>query len=142
VEAVVLLANSAEATSVGTVSALGIGWSVTGTPTPPTAIIILIKVPWDQTNTQHILRLHLVDSDGNDVMMAHAPTGEDAPLEIQADFEVGRPAGLPRGTDIDHVIPLSIAPGMPLIPGQIYQWRLQIDGEEKAARSFLVRRSS
>jgi hypothetical protein len=58
------------------------------------------------------------------------------------DFEVGRPAGLLRGTDIDHVIPLSIAPGMPLIPGQIYQWRLQIDGDEKAVRSFHVRRLS
>ena len=123
-------------------SVLGIGWSVTGTPTPPSAIIILIKVRWDQTNTQHILRSHLVDGDGNDVVMPQGPTGEDVPLEIQADFEVGRPAGLPRGTDIDHVIPLSIAPGMPLIPGQIYQWRLEIDSDEKAVRSFLVRRFS
>jgi hypothetical protein len=40
------------------------------------------------------------------------------------------------------VMSLNIAPGIPLIPGQIYQWRLQIDGDEKAVRSFLVRRSS
>ena len=139
-EAILLLPNSAEATSVGTVSALGIGWSMVSTPTPPTAVIIFIKVPWDQTNTRHQLRLHLVDADGNDVMIAQTPTGEAAPLEVQADFEVGRPPGLPHGTDIDQVMSLNIAAGMPLIPGETYQWRVQINGEEKAARSFLVRR--
>ena len=135
-----LLANSAEGTAVGTVSALGIGWSITGTPTPPTAVIIFIKVPWDQTNMQHQLKLSLVDADGNAVMLAQTPMGEPAPLEVTADFEVGRPPGLPHGTSIDQALPINIGAGLPLIPGQMYQWRVSINGKDLAARSFLVRK--
>jgi hypothetical protein len=139
VEAILLLANSAEATPTGTVSALGIGWSVISSPTPPTAIVILLKVPWDLTNVKHRLRLRLVDADGSEVMISQPPTGELAPLEVQAEFEVGRPPGLPHGTDIDQALSLNIAAGLPLIPGHSYQWRLDIDDEASAARSFLVR---
>jgi hypothetical protein len=139
VEAILLLANSAEATPTGTVSALGIGWSVISAPTPPTAIVILIKVPWDRTNVKHQLRLRLTDADGSDVMMPQPPTGEAVPLEVLAEFEVGRPPGLPHGTDIDQAMALNIGAGLPLVPGRSYQWRLDIDERPSATRSFFVR---
>jgi hypothetical protein len=140
VEATLLLANSAEAGPNGTVSALGIGWSITGTPTPPIALVLLIKVPWDQTNVKHRLTLKLVDSDGHDVMLGQTQLGGDpAPLLIDGEFEVGRPPGLPHGTPIDQAMPITIGPGLPLIPGRGYQWRLEIDGDAVASRSFLVR---
>lgn len=139
-EAILLLANSAEGTPTGTVSALGLGWSVIGTPTPPTAMVILIKVPWDQTNVRHQLLLRLADADGGvGVMIPQPPTGELAPLEVRAEFEVGRPPGLPHGTDIDQALALNIGAGLPLIPGHSYQWRLDIDDEPAATRSFFVR---
>lgn len=136
-----LLANSAEATPAGTVSALGIGWSVTSTPTPPAALVVLIRVPWDLTNVPHQLLLKLVDADGQDVMLGLTPFGDEAPLEIRGEFEVGRPAGIPRGTPIDQVMPINIGAGLALVPGGRYEWRLSIDGEELATRSFLVRTS-
>jgi hypothetical protein len=140
VDATLLLANSAESTPVGTVSALGIGWSVVGTPTPPSAVIIFLKVPWDRTNIKHSLQLKLLTADGHDVMFGQTPTGEAAPLEVIAEFEVGRPPGLPHGTPIDQALPINIAPGLPLIPGQVYEWRLTVnDDEAVATRSFLVR---
>lgn len=134
-----LLANSAEATPAGTVSALGIGWSVTVTPTPPQALIVLLRVPWDVTNVKHELLLKLVDGDGHDVLLGQTPFGEPAPLEIRGEFEVGRPAGIPHGTPIDQAMPITIGPGLPLVPGGSYEWRLSIDGEDLASRSFLVR---
>jgi hypothetical protein len=139
VDATLLLANSAEATPSGTVSALGLGWSVTVTPTPPTAVIILLLVPWDQANIKHDLYLRLTDSDGNVVLIPQPPTGDMGPLEVSGEFEVGRPPGLPHGTDIDHPMPLNISAGLTLTPGQRYQWRLDIDGETVATRGFLVR---
>jgi hypothetical protein len=138
-EATLLLANSAEPTPTGTVSALGIGWSMISTPTPPVALVILIKVPWDVTNVKHELLLKLVDADGHDVMLGVTPFGDPAPLEIRGEFEVGRPAGLPHGTAIDQAMPINVGAGLPLVPGLSYEWRLIIDGEERAARSFLVR---
>lgn len=139
-DALIVLANSAESTSTGTVSALGLGWSITTTPTPPAAVILLINVPWDQTNLRHAMRLSLEDADGRDVMLGQTPAGEPAPLEIRAEFEVGRPAGLPHGTPLDQAMPISIGPGLELAAGERYQWRLSIDDVEVAVRSFLVRR--
>lgn len=138
-EVVLLLANSAEPTPVGTVSALGLGWSVTSTPTGPSAVVVFIKVPWDLTNRKHRMHLQLVDSDGKDVYFGKTPEGEDAPVEVRAEFEVGRPPGLLHGTEIDQAFPINIAPGLELTAGQIYQWRVRIDDVDMASRSFYVR---
>lgn len=139
-EAVVLLANAAESGSNGLVNALGLGWSVTVTPTGPAAIVVLMKVPWTETNQQHRFTLKLVDADGQDVLLGQNPqTGESAPLQLEGQFEVGRPPGLPHGTALDNALTINIGPGLPLTPGATYQWRLEINGDEAANRSFFVR---
>lgn len=138
-EAVLLLANSAEASPNGLVHALGLGWSVTSSPTPPAAVIVLLQVPWDQTNMRHKFRLSLVDADGHGVMLGQDPlSGQPAPLSIEGEFEAGRPPGLPHGTPIDQQLTLNIGP-LPLPPGQAYEWRLEINGGDVAARRFMVR---
>jgi hypothetical protein len=110
-EAILLPASSAESAPNGLVHALGMGWSVTVSPTPPAALIVLLKVPWDQTNHRHGFRLSLVDGDGHGVMPGRDPsTGTAAPLYIEGTFEAGRPPGLPHGTDIDQALTLSIPP--------------------------------
>lgn len=138
-QATLLLANSAEATPVGTVSALGIGWTVTSAPTPPAALVVLMQIPWDQTNLNHTLEITLLDADGYAVQLGQTATGERAPLQITGDFEAGRPPGLPHGTPIDQAMAINVLPGLPLVPGQAYQWQLKIDGEDIASRRFLVR---
>ncbi|MGF1663894.1 MAG: hypothetical protein ACFCVG_15780 [Kineosporiaceae bacterium] len=121
------------------VHALGAGWSVTGSPTPPMAVVALIKVPWDQANTQHVARLELVDADGQPVTV-QGPAGAQA-LKVEQVFEVGRPPGLPRGIEIDHSICVNLGPGLPLQPGMSYQWRLTMDGDEDTAQvaTFFIR---
>jgi hypothetical protein len=135
--ATVLLADSAQADAANNkIHALGIGWSVTSTPTPAAAVVVILKVPWTATNTKHTVHLSLVDSDGQPVR----PGGGD-PLEVDGEFELGRPAGLPPGTEIDHNFVLNLSPGIPLPSGQMYEWRLSIDGrhEEDWVARFYVR---
>ncbi len=87
-DVVLLLANSAEVSPQGMVSGLGIGWSVTSSPTAPAALILMIKVPWDQTNVKHAALLRLVDADGHDVRL-----GESEPIHIKLDSRLdGRQA--------------------------------------------------
>ncbi len=88
-------------------------------------MVVFIKVPWDQANENHHAVLTLVDEDGRAVL----PRGTGGrPGRIHADFETGRPAGVPRGMPLDVALSFAIAPGMPLAPGG-YVWRLEIDGE-------------
>ena len=139
--ATVLLADSAQSDPTGKVHALGLGWSTTVSPTPAAAIVVFIKVPWSETNQRHQFTLELVDADGR----GFAPPGPDgqpgAPVAIVDSFEVGRPAGLPPGTDIDHHFTVNLDRGLPLQPGASYEWRLTVDGEhhEDWSARFSVR---
>lgn len=129
-----LLANSAESTGAGMVSALGMGWSITASPTAPSALVIMIKVPWDETNRPHRLRLHLITEDGRaDVF----PDGTPGP-QIDMEFETGRPPGIAHGVPIDFAQAVTLGP-LNLQPGR-YVWRMDIDDHEVARRAFTVRR--
>jgi hypothetical protein len=142
-QAIVLLADSAQADALNKVHALGLGWSVTSTPTPPATLVVFVKVPWTATNESHTFSLRLVDQDGQPVMAGQdRATGERAPLMAEGTFEVGRPPGLTPGMTIDQPIVLPLAPGMDLRPGQMYEWRLEIDGhhDEDWSAKFLIRR--
>jgi hypothetical protein len=137
----VLLADAAVASPDGKVHTLGLGWSITGTPTPPAALVLLIKVPWDQTNRKHKAKIELVDADGRLVNLGVGPDGSRQAFSVEGEFEAGRPAGLPPGTDVDAQLAIGLAPGMPLLPGQTYEYRLEIDGhhEETWSATFVVR---
>jgi hypothetical protein len=125
VEAHILLADAAQRSPDGKIHALGLGWTVTSTPLPPQAVVVFIKVPWDQANELHHAVLTMIDEDGRPVLPQGADGGQ---VEIHADFETGRPAGVPRGMPLDVALSFAIAAGMPLAPGG-YVWRLEIDGE-------------
>lgn len=117
-----ILADSAQVAE-GKLFILGGGWSQTGPEPAPSAVGLLIKVPWDQANTKHSLLLELVDSDGNAVEVA-GPVG-DQPIQVGSEFEVGRPPGMTPGTPIDVSLALNFGP-IPLAPGSRYEWRLTI----------------
>jgi len=113
------------------------GGVVVNTPGAPLGIALLIGVPWTQTNRRHHWKLLLVTADGAPVSVA-TPVGEQ-PVVVEADFEVGRPVGLPSGTEIPLPVAINFGPlGLP--PASQFEWRLEIDGtsEEHWRLSFFT----
>lgn len=121
-----LLADAAQAAE-GKLYILGGGWSVTGPQPVPQAIALLIEVPWDQTNMRHQWTLELLDSDGHPIT-ARDPAGNEQPIRLGGEFEVGRPAGLTPGTPVAVPLAINLAP-LPLAPGRRYVWTLTIDDQ-------------
>jgi hypothetical protein len=140
VQAQVLLADYAQESN-GKLTVVGAGWTYTGPP-PATAhaVAALVEVPWDQTNVRHTLRLELVDADGQPVMVPGV-TGDVQPVVLENTLEVGRPPGSVPGMSITAPLAVQIMPGLPLLPGQRYTWRLVINDEtrEHWQQSFSVR---
>ncbi len=111
----------------GKLNIIGGGWSITGPDPSPSAIALLVKVPWDQANRRHRWELVLLDADGNPVLLRPEPEAEGQTLQIGGEFEVGRPAGLLPGTPLDATVAINIGP-LPLPPGARYAWQLKING--------------
>ena len=117
----------------------GGGWSTLWCPSVPTWIAILLAVPWDRTNTPLNLDLQLVDEDGAavSIMTVEGP----AEMTFRVQLEVGRPAGVALGTDIEVPVALPV-PSLDLPEGR-YTWIGTIDGEagEDRRLTFSVERS-
>jgi hypothetical protein len=109
---------------------LGGGWSITGPDPTASAIALQIRVPWDEANRRHKMRLELLDPDGHPVTV-DSPVGKQS-LVIENEFEVGRPPGVKPGTPIEISLALNLGP-LPLEAGSRYEWRLLIDGETSDA---------
>ena len=130
-----ILADAAQEVN-GKLYILGGGWSVTGPQVPPMALALKLDVPWSAANQPHEFLLGLVDDDGHPV----AAGGEGgAGVQVGGQFEVGRPAGVPEGSDIDLALAVTLGP-LPLPAGR-YAWQLWIDGETHTdwQRPFQVR---
>jgi uncharacterized protein DUF6941 len=119
--------------ATGKIHMLGAGWTITGSPTAPHAVALMIQVPWDRTNQKLPVRVELVTDDGQPVSMP-GPTGPQ-PLVSQIELEVGRPAGIAPGSTLSAVFAVNVAP-MSLSPGR-YEWRASIDGHSQG-ESFQV----
>lgn len=125
-----LLADFAQVAD-GKLTVVGGGWSITGPEPGPFGIAILIHVPWDLANTRHILRLELLDADGQPVVVED-DDGNEQPIRFFDDwpFEVGRPPGIKPGTPLEFPVAVNSMP-LPLEPGRRYEWRLSINGETR-----------
>jgi hypothetical protein len=130
-----ILCDAAQADPGGKLHMLGAGWSITGTPTAPAAVAVLIKVPWDRANQKMKGSLGLLDADGQ---LVKVPVVDGTPVAVQhqIEFEVGRPPGLAHGSMIDAAMALNIGP-LPLEPGR-FEWRLDL-GDQTVSTSFTVR---
>lgn len=98
---------------------------MTGVPTGPQAVALLIKVPWYRANEPLHLIVELLDSNDAPVEV-QGPSGPQR-IAAKADLEVGRPVGLAAGTRLDASMALNFPP-MPLAPGG-YRWRATIGGD-------------
>jgi hypothetical protein len=107
----------------------GGGWSITSTPTQPSAVALLLRVPWGDANRKVKFSLRLYDSDGQVITQA-GPAGTPAPVATEGELEVGRPAGLVEGSTLDMPIALNIPP-LVLQPDQRFVWHLELNNESK-----------
>jgi hypothetical protein len=105
----------------------GGGWNMTGTPTPPSAIAVLLQIPWGEANRPVRFHLRLITADGQPVAQP-GPAGQPIPVEIAGELEVGRPPGVPEGTMLNAPVAVNIQTLL-LDSGQRYVWELQINGE-------------
>lgn len=137
IAAQLILCDHAVTEPSGKVHMLGAGWSVTGTPTAPQAVVVMLKIPWDRTNQRITLRLQLMDSDGR-IVRLDGPEGQQA-IEMEHEIEAGRPAGLAPGSMIDASFALNVQP-MPLPPGR-YEWRLHYDDVDVVSSFQVIDRS-
>lgn len=106
------------------------------------ALMVLVDCPWDQTNTPHQIEIDLIDADGRPVSFESGPLGDPLPaLHIDGQLEAGRPPGTPVGTPIRQTLAINIAGGMPLTPGQKYEFRMTIDGVhvDSWTSTFMIR---
>lgn len=140
----ILLADSAETdTSSGKVHALGLGWKVTTSPTPPAAVILLLNVEWVECNRAFSLDVDLHDEDGDSVQTTTSNGSE--PLLIHIEGEAGRPPGIKAGSEIQMPLSIPIGPGLNLEQGKRYEWKVvakwKDSGEEisTASETFFVR---
>lgn len=119
-----LLCDSAQVAD-GKLYILGGGWSLCGPDPMPCAVALKIDVDWNEAEAIHHWELFLVDEDGQPVLV-ETPNGAH-PLEVQGDFQVGRPPTLPLGSPVDVALAVNFGP-VPLKPGSRFTWRLVIDG--------------
>jgi hypothetical protein len=131
----IFLADSAEV-RVNLLFLLGGAWTQVGPNPQPFAIAGLIEVDWDEANEKHSIEFAIDDEDGNPLLVPSA-TGNQ-PFRIRHQFEVGRPAGAPRGTTFHVPVALPIPP-IPWTAGRRYVVIVRIDGNEHDRVRFSVR---
>lgn len=133
----IILCDFAEQDQIGgKVHMLGAGWSVIGPAPSAHAVVVLIKVDWTETNRPHDFLLRMTDGDGA-VVHVPSPAGTQA-LEFGGRLEVGRPPGIPEGSEIDTSFVVALQ-AVPLTPGQRFTWRLNFGDREAASEGFYVR---
>jgi hypothetical protein len=131
-EVKLLLAEYASV-EAGKVNILGGGWRTTPADIPVhMSICGAIEIGWDETNEAHRLQITLVDEDGQRVTFE----GNAQPFEISANFEVGRPVGIKRGSSINA--PVAINFMRPPLPAGAYAFNVFLGGEEMARLPFDV----
>lgn len=88
---------------------------------------IMVTVPWNETNKQHIVEVELISEDGQPVQV---PVGPDVtqPLHARLAFNIGRPPGIAVG-DEQHVSLAAQLPGLPMPSLGKYEFIVKIDGQ-------------
>lgn len=117
----------------------GGGWSETFTPTRPSAVALLLHVPWGEANRRIKFALRLIDADGNPVVQP-GTAGDVVPVVAEGELEVGRPPGLPEGTTLEAPFAINLPP-MLLAPRQQFVWELSINNETRDDWSLTFRTS-
>jgi len=130
-----VLSDFANVDGTGKVNALGVNWSITGLAptglTPPQTLVALIDIPAKLAGQPFTVCLTLLDESGAAVV----PAGQSDAVRVQQLASVQRPAVpnviLPEELPYKHQVTVNFGNGLPLQPGRMYHWRLEIDGNTR-----------
>ena len=129
-KAILMLCDYAEAIN-GKLYIMGGGWTICLPGLRNMSVAIRVFVPWVDANAKHKLALLLQDENGNTVAF-----GDQAKeVKNEGSFEVGRPPGIPEGTDLDVTVVFNFN-GLMLEPTKGYRWQLEINDEPSERASF------
>lgn len=121
----VLLADLAQADSVGKVHMIGLGWTRTGVPAGPMAIVALLRLDdVEETSQPHEVGFDLVDASGKQVSMT--PGGKSLKLTAKVEPSSEAPIELPAVAPVVW----QLGGGLLLDVGQTYTWRITVDGKQ------------
>lgn len=137
-KATMLLADFAQV-SDGKLTLIGAGWKFTpgGQMAIPFGLGIIVEIPWDRANQQHTWRLELVTEDGQPVN-ENGPDGDKKPIRLAGGLEVGRPAGVPNGSNLSAVLAIN-APPLALPHNKGFEWCLWINDKKADSCTFRTR---
>ena len=90
---VTLMLADYAAECAGKLTVVGAGWTFIGPQVGPTAVAIILEVPWVEANTAHHVVVELQDPDGKPALVG--PQRDT--IRIESEVEVGRPPGHPTG---------------------------------------------
>ena len=115
----------------GKVGLLGGGWSITPTPTPPQAVVVIIEVPGEHLNETFAVELTLFDEQGP-LALPDPLTGETRPLRIAQNMLAPTIPGIPRKAWNKVHFVINLSPGLPLRPDHVYTWAASVDGDTRS----------
>jgi len=112
----------------GKLYAQGIGWSRIAANRPANvALAFMLHVEYNETNQKHHFVARLETEDGSPYPIEQA-------LQVEGDFEVGRPAGMRAGEESIASVAANVNQ-IVLTPGG-YVWRLAVNDEVLASFPF------
>lgn len=133
----VLLCDYAGADAISKVNALGLGWAVTGInpstgTTAPMTVLVFVDTPPDMYGQEFAITLTLRDAAGKPVELP-GPAGNPQAMRLAQNVRAEEPsfpseANVPRHAVWAHSqMVFNLLNGLPLQPGQLYTWTVEID---------------
>lgn len=104
----------------------------------PTAVVVFLRVSWEDTRQERRFALRLLDDDGHAVLLSKE---DEKPVCFSGEF--GAQDGIPDSAglqleDIYSNLSINIPP-LPLELGRRYRWVFEVDDYEIADAPFVVR---
>ncbi len=138
--ALIFVADHAVNGADGKITALGIGFRVTGIGqnglTPAQALVVVIDVPAKFVNQEFPISIDLRRADNNQVVQMVGANGQPDSLRIQqlvrADPSSVPGAYLPTNFGSRVQVVLGFPNGLQLQPGVTYKWSLEIEAQHRA----------
>jgi hypothetical protein len=122
----VFLADAAQSGEQGKVHALGLGWSITNAPTPPHAVVALIDLTRQEVEAgPHTVSIKLFERDEPVVLPDAVGSGQE--VGFAGGFTTTMNPDAPEDATARVSIALNVGAGLPLLPGQRFEWRVTID---------------